>query len=85
MCIRDRPNGRYLVAKSAEGKVVEVDAAGKVHWEVKISDPAMALRLPNGNTIVSRVFTQKVIEFDRSGKEVWSAPTVGRPFRVRRY
>jgi hypothetical protein len=79
------PNGRFLVAKSAENKVVEVDARGKVHWEVSISDPAMALRLPNGNTIVSRVFTQKVIEFDRAGKEVWSATTTGRPFRIRRY
>ena len=79
------PNGRYLVAKSAERKVVEVDASGKVHWEVTIDDPAMAVRLPNGNTIVSRVFTPEVVEFDRAGKKVWSAKTQGRPFRIRRY
>src|SRR5262249_54764989 len=38
-------NGHYLVALYSMNKVVEVDSAGKVHWEVTVQNPGHATRL----------------------------------------
>jgi HEAT repeat protein len=78
------PNGRLLVAMMNPGKVVEVDRAGKIHWEAAVSNACHAVRLPNGNTLVACMNTQKVVEVNRAGKTVWEKPTAGRPFHVER-
>jgi HEAT repeat protein len=78
-------NGRFLVAQYSANKVMELDAAGKVHWEATVTSPSSASRLPNGNTLVSAMNDRKVMELNRAGKEVWSQKTKGRPFLVRRY
>jgi HEAT repeat protein len=78
------PNGRLLVAMMNPGKVVEVDRAGKIHWEAAVSNACHAVRLPNGNTLVACMNTQKVVEVNRAGKIVWEKPTAGRPFHVER-
>jgi HEAT repeat protein len=79
------PGGRMLVAQYAQGKVVEIDSAGKVLKTWMVQTPAWATRLRNGNTLVASPDGRMVVEFSPSGKEVWRKSTAGRPFRVRRY
>jgi outer membrane protein assembly factor BamB len=79
------PNGHYLVAQYSANKVIELDADGKVHWQVTVTTPSSASRLPNGNILVSSMDARLVVEFNRAGKEVWKQATQGRPFLVRRY
>jgi hypothetical protein len=79
------PNGRYLVAMYQLGKVIEVDAAGKIHWEVAVRTASSATRLPNGNTLVSSMDAKEVLEIDRAGKVVLRIACDSRPFAVLRY
>lgn len=70
---RKLDNGNYLLALSAEAKVVEVDGTGKVVWEVATGKECYsAIRLPNGNTLIGGGHNHKVFEVDKAGKEVWS-------------
>ncbi len=78
------PNGRYLVALYGINKVVEIDANGKVHWEVAVQTPSSATRLDSGNILVASMDARAVVEFDRGGKEVRKQMTQGRPFLARR-
>ena len=77
--------GKYLIALSGAGKVVETDATGKILWECSVPKACWASRLPGGNTLVANVDGRYVVEVDRKGKEVWKRTTKGRPFVVRRY
>jgi HEAT repeat protein len=77
-------NGRYLVAVLNTGKVMEVDAAGKIFWECTVQGASFATRLPNGHTLVSSLMNRKVVEVDRAGKTVKEIPTDGQPWRVHR-
>jgi hypothetical protein len=77
-------NGHFLVALYSMNKVVEVDAAGKVVWEVNARNPGHATRLANGNTLVASIEGREILEFDRDKKQVWSQKVPGRPFHVRR-
>jgi outer membrane protein assembly factor BamB len=79
------PSGRYLVAQYSANKVIELDSAGKVHWEVSVTTPSSASRLLNGNVLVSSMDKRRIVIFNRAGKEVWSLKTQGRPFMVKRY
>jgi outer membrane protein assembly factor BamB len=78
------PSGRFLVVKSGDGEVVEVDRTGKVMWRVAVNNPNSAVRLRNGHTLVASHNDNCVYEFDRSGKEVWKRKVEGHPFRARR-
>jgi outer membrane protein assembly factor BamB len=70
---RKLANGNYLMALSAEAKVVEVDGTGKVVWEVATGKECYsAIRLANGNTLIGGGHNHKVFEVDQAGKEVWS-------------
>ena len=52
--------------------MVEVDRAGKVHWEIKgLNKPMTAQRLENGSTLVAEHGGGRVAEWDRVGKIVW--------------
>jgi len=77
-------NGHYLVARYMSSRVTEVDASGKVYFDVEVPTPGYATRLPNGNTLVCSIGSLFVAEYDRAGKEVWRQKTKGRPFRVHR-
>jgi hypothetical protein len=81
------PNGRFLVGVYGEGKVVEIDAAGKRLWSADVSSAVVPARLRNGNTLVPSADGHRVVELNRDGKEVWSVTSQGggRPFRARRY
>lgn len=70
---RKLDNGNYLMCLSADAKVVEADASGKIVWEVATGKECYsAVRLPNGNTLIGGGHNHKVFEVDRDGKEVWS-------------
>lgn len=78
-------NGHYLVALGgANGKVQEVDMAGKVYWEKAVANPNRAVRLANGHTLVASHGDQCVYEFDAAGQECWKHACVGRPFAALR-
>jgi len=65
------PNGHVLIPELQANRIVEYDAAGKVVWEGKVSQPIAAARLPNGHTLVTSMTENRAVELDRSGKEVW--------------
>jgi hypothetical protein len=83
-CVEKLRNGHYLVARFGDGRVMEIDASGKVYWDVAVPTPSYATRLPNGNTLVCSWNGLFVAEYDRSSKEVWRQPTKGHPIRVHR-
>ena len=69
-------NGHVIVPENMNGRVVELDADGKVIWEVAVDRPIMALRLASGNTMVTSMNeTVGAVEFDRAGKPVWQYKT----------
>jgi HEAT repeat protein len=76
------PNGRFLIALFTEGKVQELDATGKILWQIRVEGACHATRLPNGNTLVASMTKKKVVEVDRDGKHVAERVTEGRPWRV---
>lgn len=78
-------NGRYLLALGGSHCVLEVDPAGKIHWEHAIRTPMSATRLRNGHTLIACFEDRCVVEVDRSGKEINKQPLQGRPFVVQRH
>jgi hypothetical protein len=79
--IEGLPGDRYLVCGS--GKVLEVDAAGKVLWRLNQAGACYAQRLPSGNTLV--VDNAKgLLEVDRQGKTVWEKPMGTNVWRAHR-
>src|SRR5262249_7811233 len=73
---------RLLAANSGTGKVIEVDAKGKILWETTVASACGVARLPSGNTLVAA--QGKVVEVDRGGKVVWERACDGYARRVHR-
>ncbi len=76
-------NGNTVVALTHGNKIVEIDAEGKVIWQVSnadfkdkiFQDPCGAQRLPNGNTVIASYAANegiKLFEVDREKNLVWS-------------
>lgn len=76
-------NGNTLVTLTNGNRVVELDAHGKITWQIDNSlydenplvDPCGAQRLPNGNTVVASYGAQKGIklfEVDADKNIVWT-------------
>ncbi len=73
-------NGVTMIAESGNGRIVEVDRAGKIVHEIPLTlehpdphrDTRMVRRLDNGNYLVCHEGDGKVREYDRTGKVVWS-------------
>jgi outer membrane protein assembly factor BamB len=77
-------NGNTVVTLTHGARVVEVDAAGKIVWQVTnddlgaplFRDPCGAQRLPNGNTVIASYGMGgkgvKLFELTREKKVVWS-------------
>jgi hypothetical protein len=76
-------NGRYLLALAGADRVIEIDSAGKIHWDCKIARPMAATRLRNGHTLIASLGDHCVLEVDRTGKEVNKLILRGRPVMVR--
>jgi HEAT repeat protein len=68
--VESAPGGHFLAVNNAEGKVLEVDRAGKIVWEYLMPGACYASRLPNGNTLVVSNNTG-LYEVDRGKKIVW--------------
>lgn len=77
-------NGRYLLTLGGSNRVLEIDPAGKIHWEQTFRTPMAATRLRNGHTLIASFEDRCVVEVDRAGKEVNKQLLKGRPFAVRR-
>jgi hypothetical protein len=80
--IQDLPGDRFLVANSTSGRVLEVDAKGKVLWQANVPSACGVCRLPNGHTLVAAA--GRVVELDRAGKKAWETITPGYVRRVHR-
>jgi hypothetical protein len=78
-------NGRYLLTLGGKDRILEIDNAGKIHWEASLRTPMSATRLRNGHTLIACLEDRCVVEVDRSGKEVNKQLLQGRPFAVSRY
>jgi len=61
---------QYNPRKGGTGRVVELDPAGKVRWELAVNYPTDAQMLRNGNVLVIEQ-QSRVTERDRKGKILW--------------
>src|SRR5260370_1353561 len=78
------PAGESSSTSYTQGKVLEIDATGKVVWEAAVPSAYHATRLPNGNTLVSSHGTKRVVEVGRDGKIVWEKTLDSQVWRVHR-
>jgi outer membrane protein assembly factor BamB len=68
-----------MIAESGPARIIEVDAAGKVHREVKLkvdrpnahADTRLVRKLDNGNYLVAHEADGRVREYDATGAIVW--------------
>jgi WD40 repeat protein len=73
-------NGRTMIAESGNGRIIEVDAGGKIVHEMPLtrdrvsshSDTRQVRKLESGNYLVACEADGKVREYDKDGKIVWS-------------
>jgi hypothetical protein len=72
-------NGRTMIAESGVGRIIEVDADGKLLQEIKLTidkpdphrDTRLVRKLDNGHYLVAHEGDGKVREYDGDGKVVW--------------
>lgn len=80
------PNGHFLVATyKASNRVVEIDGAGNVVWELAVPSPTRVQRLRNGNLLIAGGDATYVAEYNRAKEQVWRVETKGRPFGAVRH
>ena len=73
-------DGRTMVAESGNGRIVEVDAAGKIVFEMPLTrdrpnahkDTRLVRKLASGNYLVCHEADGAVREYEPSGKVVWT-------------
>ena len=73
------PDGRTMIAESGNCRVIEVDADGKIVFELKLDlpkpdahrDTRMVRKLASGNYLVCHESIGTVREYDPAGKTVW--------------
>lgn len=80
--LRDLPGERFLLANSNTGRVLEVDRAGKILWEARVSGACGIDRTASGHTLVATA--NRVVELDRAGNTVWEVRAPGYVRRVNR-
>ncbi len=80
--IRDLPGDRFLVGNSNTGRILEIDAAGKILWEATVPGACGIAKLPNGHVLVGT--SNLAVELDRNGKRVWELPCPGYVRRIHR-
>jgi hypothetical protein len=73
---------RVLTADSENGRVVELDSAGRVQWEAHVPGVCGVFRTPGGGTLATT--NHKVIELNRDGQVIWEKAAEGYPRRVYR-
>ncbi|MGC4004235.1 MAG: hypothetical protein QM811_14390 [Pirellulales bacterium] len=73
-------DGRTMISESGNGRIIEVDADGKIVHELSLtrdkpsshSDTRLVRKLDNGNYLVSHEADGKLREYDAKGNVVWS-------------
>jgi hypothetical protein len=65
------PDNHYLAADLQVGRIVEVDATGKIVWECRVEGACFAIRRPDGRTLVSQFGGKRLVAVDRGGTIVW--------------
>jgi hypothetical protein len=78
------PGDRVLIPLANEGRVVEYDFDGQIHWQAKVASPVSAVRLANGNTLVCSQTPAAVVELNPAGEVLRRFAVSGRPWRARR-
>jgi len=77
--------GRTLVCEQGVGRVVEVDARGKVTFQVNVRYPWGCQGLADGHRLVALWQDAAVVEYDADGKEIWRQQHLpGGPTNVQR-
>lgn len=76
------PNGRLLITQVGAAKVTEMDADGKVHWEVKVDGLWFGTRLPDGGTLIALKQAKKMVKVDAAGKILWEKDINGEPHAI---
>ena len=72
-------SGLTMIAESGPGRIIEVDATGKIHKEIKLQvarpmphrDTRLVRKLADGHYLVCQEGDGLVREYDNSGKIVW--------------
>jgi len=77
-------DGKVLLPQMGAGKVVELDADGKIGWSAPLPQASTAQRLPDGTTLAGSFIAQKIVEFGPNGQLVAEMKPDGRPWKVRR-
>jgi len=82
-------NGDTMIAESGVGRIIEVDRAGKLKHQIKLTvehphphrDTRLVRKLDNGHYLVCHEGDGKVREYDHAGKVVWeyAIPLFGKP------
>jgi hypothetical protein len=81
--IEEAPGGHFLLASHTDGRVFEIDAAGKVLWEHKVDQAYSATRLANGHVLIATAESRRLVEVDRQHKIIADRQTKGYMGRVR--
>jgi len=78
--------GRTLISLYQENRVLEVDAEGKVIWEMRgVPNPWAVQGFPDGHRLVALFASSTIVEFDAEGREIWRQQIPdGHPGSVRR-
>lgn len=73
------PNNKFMIAESGPGRIIEIDRAGKLLHEIKLTidhphphtDTRLARKLSSGNYLVCHEGDGTLREYDQSGQVVW--------------
>jgi outer membrane protein assembly factor BamB len=76
------PDGLTMIAESGVGRIIEVDAAGKIVRQIKLKvakndphrDTRLVRKLDNGHYLVAHEGEGAVREYDAAGEVVWDYP-----------
>ncbi len=77
-------NGHTMIVESGPARIIEVDAAGKIHKQIPLkvehhnahTDTRLVRKLDSGNYLVAHEGDNKVVrEYDGEGKVVWEYKT----------
>jgi PQQ-like domain len=68
-------NGNYLIASYNSNQVLEVDAAGKIVWQLDGVNAMRAKPLADEHVLIACFSAKRVYELDENHKEVWEHTT----------
>jgi hypothetical protein len=82
--IRDLPGDRFLVCNSSSGRIIEIDAAGKILKEWNVPGACGIAKLPNGHVLVGTANLAVELDGADPKKRVWELACPGYVRRIHR-